>query len=316
MSPAATARPATGAPRRPPEVLALVALLGGAALCVGVGVAFPMSDRAPVRLGAVMVAIATAMAVLTWVAGSRLPRWVLLAETVVAVVLNSVLVARAATPGGALADAFAYLWLTGYAAIFFPRSWAPFAALVATGFGAGLLAGELPRMMAPWLVLSLSTLTIAVVLSRISLLVQGRLGTDGLTGVLNRTGLHEAAERVVRRRRRREEALAVAALDLDGFKEINDRSGHATGDRLLVEAADAWRGALRCHDVLARTGGDEFVLLMPGTSTDEAQAVLARLRAAHPVAWSAGITAWRADEPLEACLERADRRLYAAKNAR
>jgi GGDEF domain-containing protein len=68
--------------------------------------------------------------------------------------------------------------------------------------------------------------------------------------------------------------------------------------------------------VLARTGGDEFVLLMPDTDPAEAGAVLARLRAAHPVAWSAGVTGWGTDEPLAACLERADRELYAVKHAR
>jgi diguanylate cyclase (GGDEF)-like protein len=91
---------------------------------------------------------------------------------------------------------------------------------------------------------------------------------------------------------------------------------HPADNRLLAEAADAWRAALRGDDFLARTGGDEFVLVMPRTPPEQAEAVLERLRGAHPVRWSAGVTAWRPGESLESCLARADARLYAAKAVR
>jgi diguanylate cyclase (GGDEF)-like protein len=256
------------------------------------------------------------MLALTLVAGARLPRWALLAQSTVAVVLNSLLVAKAHTTGGAAGDALAYVWLTAYVALFFPAASTAFTAVVAAGFGVGLLAGGLPGMLTPWIILTVTVVTLGEVLSRVSRAAQGRMVTDGLTGALNRGGLHEAAQRVTRRGRRRTGELTVAALDLDGFKEVNDRGGHATGDRLLVEAAAAWRTALRRDDVLARTGGDEFVLLLPDTSQDEAAAILARVRDAHPVAWSAGVTDWRAGDTLETCLERADQHLYAAKSAR
>jgi diguanylate cyclase (GGDEF)-like protein len=110
--------------------------------------------------------------------------------------------------------------------------------------------------------------------------------------------------------------LTLAVIDLDAFKEVNDRTGHAGGDRLLVETAHAWRAGLRADDVLARVGGDEFVVLMPATTPDEARVMLARLRLAGSAAWSAGLARWRPDEPLEACLERADGRLYEAKARR
>jgi diguanylate cyclase (GGDEF)-like protein len=301
---------------RPPEVLALAALLGGATACLAAGVAFPMTPQAPVGLGLALIPVALGMLALTLVAGARLPRWALLAQATVAVVLNSLLVAKAHTTGGAAGDALAYVWLTAYVALFFPAASTAFTAVVAAGFGVGLLAGGLPGMLTPWIILTVTVVTLGEVLSRVSRAAQGRMVTDGLTGALNRGGLHEAAQRVTRRGRRRTGELTVAALDLDGFKEVNDRGGHATGDRLLVEAAAAWRTALRRDDVLARTGGDEFVLLLPNTSQDEAAAILARVRDAHPVAWSAGVTDWRAGDTLETCLERADQHLYAAKNAR
>jgi diguanylate cyclase (GGDEF)-like protein len=301
--------------RRPPEALALCALLLGAAAVLVLAVAFPMSEQAPVRLGYAMIGVAVAMAAATLAVGHRVPRDVLLAEAVVAAILNSVLVAYAHTPGGALGDAFAYGWLTAYVAVFFPPAAVGFAVLVATGFGLGLLASGLPGLFTGWALVSLSTLMLAAVISRVSRGVRRQAVTDALTGALNRGGLRIAAERAAARRRRRTQELTVAALDLDAFKQVNDRDGHAGGDRLLAEAVDAWQSVLRGDDVLARTGGDEFVLLMPGTTETEAAAVLERLRRSHPVAWSAGVATWRPGEPLEACLQRADERLYAAKAA-
>jgi diguanylate cyclase (GGDEF)-like protein len=297
--------------QRSPELLALVALFGGAAACLVVAVLFPMSEGAPVRLGSVMIVAALAMAGGTFALGPRLPRPALLAEACVAVLCNSLLVAYAQTAAGAIVDAVAYGWLVVYVAIFFPAAALPFAGLVAGSFGVALMAAELPRMGTAWAVISITAVTVAAVIARGSRVVRHHLQTDVLTGALNRGGLHAAA-----RRKRREKRVAVAAIDLDAFREVNSREGHAGGDRLLAGAAAAWRRALRGHDVLARTGGDEFVLIMPGTSTDEAAAVLDRLRAAHPVSWSAGVASWRPGETLDACLERADRRLYAAKAAR
>lgn len=301
---------------RSPEVLILVAFLLGAAAVLTLAVIFPMSDRAPVRLGYVMIAVALVLAVGTLTLGDRLPRGVLLAEAVVAAGLNSLLVAFAATSGGAMGDGVAYAWLMIYVAWVFPRFWAPFAAFIVAGFGVGLLAGGLPGLFTGWVVISLTVATIGGVVARVSRTVNVHLATDALTGALNRRGLLVAAERAVARSRRRSEDLTLAALDLDDLKQVNDAEGHAAGDRLLSETTAAWRQLLRDHDVLARTGGDEFVLILPGTSPEQAEAVLARLREAHPAPWSAGVAGWRPGESLEACLERADARLYASKSTR
>ena len=207
------------------------------------------------------------MAAGTWFLIDRAPRRILLAEACVACVLNSVLVSQSATPGGAIADAFAYVWLTVYVAAFFPRAWWPFGLLVAAAFGGGLIgAGLDANLFSAWMVLSVSVLMAGFVVAMISRAMLGRMSTDALTGTLNRSGLHDAARRLRLRRRRDTPIVTVAALDLDGFKAVNDTSGHATGDRLLAEATAAWRSALRADDVLARTGGDEFIVLMPNTA--------------------------------------------------
>lgn len=302
---------------RSAEVKALTALLCGAALCLAAGVAFPMSHQAPRGLGLVMLGVAVALAGLTFAFGDRVRRGTLLGGACLIAGLNTVLVAAAHTTGGAVVDAFAYLWLAIYVAVFFPAWWAGFAVLVTLAFGAGLIAAGLPGMLAAWVVFAVSVITTAGVLAHVSRMLRGRADTDDLTGTLNRGGLDAAAERINARQRRSDrECVSVAVLDLDDFKAVNDTQGHATGDRLLSEAANAWRSALRGTDVLARSGGDEFVLLMPGTDRQDAAIVLKRLREAHPIDWSAGVAEWQPDEPLQDCLERADRELYAIKHGR
>jgi diguanylate cyclase (GGDEF)-like protein/PAS domain S-box-containing protein len=85
---------------------------------------------------------------------------------------------------------------------------------------------------------------------------------DALTGLANRTSLAPALEQAVERARRRGSPLAAMFLDLDGFKEINDRHGHAAGDRVLVEVSGRLRAALRASDLVARLGGDEFFVVL------------------------------------------------------
>ena len=112
---------------------------------------------------------------------------------------------------------------------------------------------------------------------------------------------------------RRGEPLALAVIDLDDFKGVNDRSGHAAGDRLLGKLAGAWTASLRPGDLLARFGGDEFVLLLGGATEGQVGSVLARLARSHPARWTTGAVLCSDEESLDDTINRADARLYLAK---
>ena len=103
---------------------------------------------------------------------------------------------------------------------------------------------------------------------------------DELTGAANRRRFYEAAGRALERAERDRTAFSFLYLDLDGFKGVNDRYGHACGDELLRRVSARLQGLLRDGDLLARFGGDEFVLLLQGVSGDEVEGVAARYRAA------------------------------------
>lgn len=150
---------------------------------------------------------------------------------------------------------------------------------------------------------------------------------DPMTGARNRRHLNVRLPTLVEAARLTGTPLCAAMLDLDHFKEVNDEHGHAMGDRVIIAVVQDVSDALRAEDVLVRTGGDEFLVLLPATTADEAIVVVDRLRAGCAqlrfatrrdpvrVALSAGVAelapGWTGDDLLAA----ADRALYRAKSA-
>lgn len=135
---------------------------------------------------------------------------------------------------------------------------------------------------------------------------------DGLTGAYLRTaGLAELA-REMARARRTHQPLVVAFVDVDSLKTLNDASGHAAGDQLLVDVVESLRSSLRPYDVVIRVGGDEFVCVIPGMDPSDAAARLAA--ANESIAGSGSVTVGLAEmsqgDTPEALVARADRDLY------
>jgi diguanylate cyclase (GGDEF)-like protein len=147
--------------------------------------------------------------------------------------------------------------------------------------------------------------------------------SDPLTGLANRRLLMSVAEYEIARHHRADARFIVVMLDLDGFKLLNDRYGHAAGDQMLCDVADALRGALRSQDTIARLGGDEFCVIAPETENPRALAdkvVTAVAEAAtgyESLQTSVGLSVFPEDgTTIELLLRTADDRLMAAKRRR
>lgn len=140
--------------------------------------------------------------------------------------------------------------------------------------------------------------------------------TDLLTGVLNRKGFMQALEREMENHARTGEPRTLVVMDFDRFKELNDTHGHAAGDRALKETVLQWTLGLRSQDVLGRTGGDEFAVILVGADAFVADVVVRRMRQASTHAWSWGSAQFSRGETAEEVFMRADARLYAQKRSR
>lgn len=151
--------------------------------------------------------------------------------------------------------------------------------------------------------------------------------TDELTGIANRRYVTERIDEMIRAGWEAGVVGCVALLDIDNFKQINDRHGHITGDLILRDFARTIQDEVRRTDCFGRIGGEEFALVLPDTLVDEAMLILERMlavvRMAAPLpeqpgvryTFSAGIAQWRAGETAAGIYARADCALYAAKLA-
>ncbi|WP_119717182.1 GGDEF domain-containing protein [Cognatilysobacter tabacisoli] len=146
------------------------------------------------------------------------------------------------------------------------------------------------------------------------------VGRDELTGLLNRSALNRLSDDAQAHPDASPSHYSLVLLDIDHFKQINDRHGHLLGDRALRVVGDAITASVRAGDVPVRYGGEEFLVVLPGGTLASAAEVAHRIRAAvaeaslpFPLTLSAGIAAGDARDRREAVFERADQALYRAK---
>jgi diguanylate cyclase (GGDEF)-like protein len=147
---------------------------------------------------------------------------------------------------------------------------------------------------------------------------------DALTGLHNRRFFHETLAREVARAHRYDRRLALVVFDLDDFKDINDKIGHLAGDSVLAEASGRIRSVVRSADIACRVGGDEFAVVLPESSLDDADQLYRRIQnevSARPIGQigkvflSAGVAELRPEDDAVTFFERADHALYRAKSA-
>lgn len=150
--------------------------------------------------------------------------------------------------------------------------------------------------------------------------------TDTLTGLNNRRRLLEIADYELLRTGRSNSPLSVIMCDIDHFKHINDKFGHASGDQVLVQVTGLMQKSIRQQDTLCRWGGEEFVILLPETAMQEAVSIAERMRlsiaevgdtpqALTPVTITLGVAQWRSSETIQECIDRADEAMYIGKRA-
>ncbi len=283
------------------------AAVSAAALATIVFLAAPRllpDDRRP-ELVAVAALVATQLCLATAIVVASGGREYLLPTLVVPMVLVGVLFPARVTIAGIV---FTSLLIVG----------------VGLGFDRAEVLASPPVLYAPILVLVVFTLS-AVQIRNLDADTRSTVVVDRLTGLLNRAALAARAGELTHQAAVTGEPVAVIVADVDHFKAINDRHGHASGDSVLKEVAARLRGCVGSFEPIYRLGGEEFMLLLAGTDAAGATAAAQRLRRAvseRPVldldvTMSLGVAASEPGQPFdfEAVFARADAALYEAKRA-
>lgn len=190
------------------------------------------------------------------------------------------------------------------------RAWLVFAGLT---YIVGLAVNPLPigLWLGPVIVIMVAGTTTVVM--RLIHQVHDVSRHDPLTGALNRWGLADHSALLQAMSLRTGARLSVVFIDLNGFKIYNDTYGHLAGDRLLVTVVEELRARLRATDLVARIGGDEFVLVLAGVSGSQADTVMERVTPHLPIACTYGTVQWDAAEDLGTVIDEADRTMYERK---
>jgi diguanylate cyclase (GGDEF)-like protein len=302
-----------------------------AAVLYAAGVCIDLSEYlipAGPRFSVVPGIVCLALVPLVLAVGPRLPRWALAPLGPIGV---GVIAYAVATIPGAGDGAVLYMWPVLWTVFFFGLPGAiSIVACIGVAHGLVLVSLGAPSgYVNRWIVVVASASVVAAfvdVLTRrndeLHALLAGEARTDQLTGLLNRRGFEERASVELAHARREGHEIAVASFDIDYFKRINDEWGHETGDRALVRLGSVLTSQSRDVDVVARIGGEEFVALLPGTNSADADIFTQRIRRALAAAdtsglptvrVSAGVASAIAPENVEPLLHRADSALYAAK---
>ena len=233
-----------------------------------------------------------------------------------------VTVAAAIGPSLHINLAVLYIWVTVYAALYFK----PVLIILQTGaaevaYFLVLVNSDIGmrEVILSWVSIFGTAMVLAVVVFALVSTLKRNGREDRLTGLPNRRSWDERVDAELERARRSGAPLSIVSMDIDDFKQINDREGHAGGDRLIRAVAKGWHSEIReGGDFVARLGGDEFGLLAPGSDAETMATVLQRLQDSLPdgVACSMGVATWDHVETSADFFRRADEAMFQTKRER
>jgi diguanylate cyclase (GGDEF)-like protein len=245
----------------------------------------------------------------------EVPEWILHLLLLTGTLIVLLAVAADPVPTTMVATSSFLIWVTVYASAFFPlRDAVVHGVIAGVGFGLVLHLNPVPQDSAVWITIMGTAGVAGFIVGWFARRLRSTAATDVLTGLPNRQAFESLLVTEIDRAERSNAPLAVALVDVDDFKTVNDTRGHQAGDRVLAALPRQWRTELRAHDVIARYGGDEFVVLLPNCPLDDAEDVLTRMSRAGTPTCSVGVVtlAWGEDPTM--LLTRADDALYRAKS--
>ena len=258
--------------------------------------------------------VATAVLLAT---GPHTPTWLLHLLVISAIIKICMAIDSSAGATGQAVAAYGFIPVALYSASWFSQRAAYVYVSAASLAFLGTLAlnGEMRHRLTLWIMVTSICAAIVALLGFLLRTLYRRATSDFLTGLLNRTGLDSLLDlrpkvgRLILPR-------VLVVIDLDGLKTVNDTQGHLAGDAVLREFGAALRRSLRADDILVRTGGDEFTLILPGTDERTAELLMDRLHTAASIAFSHGMADWPADASFDSTMAQADQRMYREKAQR
>ena len=302
----------------PGRVWSMVAwsLLSAALLLTSIALPLSHSSGAPV-VTLSCIAILLVGAAVGVLARERTPDWWLYTNTGLWILVTCWLLLRSSLLEDGLL-LFGVVICAVYVGYWFPRHLVMAYALAwsAATLVVFLIRGRFEHTALMWLTATCVSVALALFLSTLTTYLHQQAIRDPLTGLLNRAGLLDVVAGLTPTAIEDLSPVTAVLLDLDDFKKVNDTRGHAAGDAALVAVAAALRRGLRSHDIIARTGGDEFLVILPQTSERDAVAAIERIAADCDYGWSFGSAPWRAGATFDDLSAVADRAMYAMKAAR
>jgi diguanylate cyclase (GGDEF)-like protein len=285
------------------------------AVAGALGSIVPHGSGVDVRGWLALSAVAAVIAVWSWHHYVDLPvRVQYVLSVLAAIAVGGALLAAHHSPA-VFAVATLYVLPTIYTAAFYDSgAFSIYLVSQGTLLGAILFTSHQAAAPAAWIFLTITMTALGIVVHCFRRALIQLATTDSLTGLPNRRCFETLLDRELAQCQRTGLPLCVAVIDLDHFKLINDAAGHVAGDQALSDAAAKWKVGLRKADVLARYGGDEFVIMFPAAQASDAVDILTRMKA-HGLGFSAGIVEANGATPASDLLTAADRACYSAKRA-